>query len=62
MVKAGSGEARSLLEAAETLLRIQEEPLTSASQLSLPILILVRPLRKRFKYHFLGSKVTFFLF
>jgi hypothetical protein len=56
-VKAGAGEARSLGEATETLLRIQEEPV-DRHQLSLPILILVRPLRKRFKYHFLGSKVS----
>ena len=65
-MKAGAGEARNLAEATETLLRIQEEPDTTTAgdnshQFSLPMRLLVRPLRKRFKYHFLGSKVFFFL-
>ncbi len=57
VLKAGAGEARNLAEATEVLLRIQEDSVPDNHQFSLPMRLLLKPLRKRFKYHFLGSKV-----
>ena len=62
LIRLGSEDITLLQDSIEVLLRIQGEPDKDEDeesyQLKMPMRLLLKPLRKRFKYHFLGSKST----